>query len=130
LNEYVQISPGARVFDIASTPGHVVRHLPVDVEYHGFDVAETLSNERSSLKRRALLFTLDGCFRAGQSRIARWIHANDRGKFVHTEDAYRSVLRQVFPDVRVHIREDRSFIPQTIIITVSRASDPHRCAYG
>ncbi len=79
-----------------------------------------LSAIRACLKPGGVLFTLDGCFREGQSPIARWIHANDRGKFVRTEAGYRALLTRVFPDLEVHVREDISVVPQTIIITVSR----------
>lgn len=93
----------------------LLHHLPDD------EVIRLLSAVKASLRPRGILFTLDGCFRDGQSPIARWIHANDRGKFVRTESGYRKLLEQVFPSVEAHIREDISMIPQTIIITVSRS---------
>jgi len=40
LNTYLPISPGSRVFDIGCGPGHFVRCLPDNIEYHGFDVSQ------------------------------------------------------------------------------------------
>jgi len=173
LNEYLPISPGSRLFDIGCGPGHIIEHLPRNIEYHGFDtdksyidfaarhfghlgsfhccmfnetikerfgladvvtlntllhhlnddeVTQLLWAVHICLRPGGILFTLDPCFREGQSPLARWIHAHDRGKFVRTEPGYRALLTRVFPNVEIHIREDLSIIPQTIIITVSRNS--------
>jgi SAM-dependent methyltransferase len=71
-----------------------------------------------------VLFTLDGCFRAGQSAIAKWLLEHDRGKFVRTELGYRSLLGQIFPTVESHIREDISWCPHTFIINLCRNPRP------
>jgi SAM-dependent methyltransferase len=36
--EYVEIAPRARIIDIGCGPGHIVKHLPADVDYIGFDI--------------------------------------------------------------------------------------------
>jgi 2-polyprenyl-3-methyl-5-hydroxy-6-metoxy-1,4-benzoquinol methylase len=85
-------------------------------------VIQLLSAVRMCLRPGGIVFTLDPCFREGQSPVAKWIHAHDRGKFVRTEPEYRALLSRVFPYVEIHIRADLSIIPTTIIITISRNS--------
>jgi 2-polyprenyl-3-methyl-5-hydroxy-6-metoxy-1,4-benzoquinol methylase len=170
LNDYLPISPGSRLFDIGCGPGHIIEHLPKNIEYHGFDTNESyidfaarhfghlgsfhccmfdetiketfgladivtmtallhhladdeviqlLSAVRTCLRPGGIIFTLDPCFREGQSAVAKWIHAHDRGLFVRAEPEYRALLSRVFPCVETHIREDLSIIPTTHIITVS-----------
>jgi SAM-dependent methyltransferase len=99
--------------DVA-TLNALLHHLTDD------EVIHLLSAVRTCLRPGGVLFTLDGCFRDGQAPIDRWIHANDRGRFVRTEPEYRALLTRVVPDVDIHIREDISIIPPTIIITISR----------
>jgi hypothetical protein len=99
--------------DVA-TLNALLHHLTDD------EVIHLLSAVRTCLRPGGVLFTLDGCFLDGPAPIDRWIHANDRGRFVRTEPKYRALLTRVFPDVDIHIREDISIIPPTIIITISR----------
>ena len=55
------------------------------------ELRETLANVRDALKSDGILFTLDGCYREGQSRIAKWLLDNDRGEFVRNRDGYDQV---------------------------------------
>lgn len=80
----------------------------------------TLANVRDVLKRDGVLFTLDGCYREGQSRIAKWLLDNDRGEFVRDRSGYQHVLCGAFARVDLAIREDYSRVPYTFIIGVSR----------
>ena len=84
------------------------------------ELVGTLANVRDVLKRDGVLFTLDGCYREGQSRIARWLLDNDRGEFVRDRSGYHHVLSGVFASVDLAIREDYSRLPYTFIIGVSR----------
>lgn len=97
----------------------VVHHLSDETAF------KVLTDIKNSLVDGGRLFTLDGCLRRGQHPFARWMHNNDRGEYVRTEEGYRKVLQAVFPNVDVHIREDLSWVPHTYCITICRqASSP------
>jgi hypothetical protein len=68
-----------------------VLHHIADEELRG-----TLANVRDVLKSDGILFTLDGCYREGQSRIAKWQLDNDRGEFVRNRDGYDQVPSGAF----------------------------------
>ena len=89
------------------------RHWPV-----GFDA--TLADIRDVLKSDGVLFTLDGCYQEGQSRIAKWLLDNDRGEFVRDRSGYDRVLRDIFAKVQLAIRDDYSRVPYTFVIGVSQ----------
>jgi cyclopropane fatty-acyl-phospholipid synthase-like methyltransferase len=169
IADYLTLRPGMRVIDIGCGPGHILRHLPDDIEYTGFDIDEayisyakrsfghlgtfhcrhfdaaaarefagadvvmmngvlhhiaddglqaTLTDIRDVLKNDGVLFTLDGCYRQGQSRIAKWLLDNDRGEFIRDEDGYNKVLGNAFARVKLAIREDLSRLPYTFAIGV------------
>jgi len=84
------------------------------------ELRETLTNVRDALKSDGILFTLDGCYREGQSRIAKWLLDNDRGEFVRNRDGYDQVLSGAFENVDLVIRDDYSRVPYTFIIGISR----------
>jgi SAM-dependent methyltransferase len=75
-----------------------------------------------SLAPGGRLFTLDGCFRPGQSGVAAYLLRNDRGQFVRDEAGYRTLLKAHFGKVDLHIRENLSVAPYTFAIGV--ASEP------
>ena len=91
---------------------------------HHLDDGEALGFLR--LAARALrpggrLVTHDGCFVAGQSRLARLLVSWDRGKNVRRADAYRALAAQVFPEVALHVRHDMLRIPYSLAILECRA---------
>ena len=79
-----------------------------------------LANVRDVLKSEGVLFTLDGCYREGQSRLAKWLLDNDRGDFIRDRDGYDQVLSRTFENVDLAIRDDYSLMPYTFIIGISR----------
>jgi hypothetical protein len=75
---------------------------------------------RNVLGSDGVLFTLDGCYREGQSLIAKWLLDNDRGQFVRDRNGYDNVLRGAFGRVDLAIRDDYSRVPYTFIIGISQ----------
>jgi SAM-dependent methyltransferase len=71
---------------------------------------------RRALRPTGRLVTYDGCYVAGQSRIARWLLANDRGKFVRTREEYLRLASARFPKIESCIRHDLLRIPYTHLI--------------
>lgn len=92
-----------------------VLHHIADEELKG-----TLINVRNVLRDDGLLFTLDGCYREGQSRFAKWMLDSDRGHFVRDQKGYERVLSSVFEKVDLAIRDDYSRVPYTFVIGLSR----------
>jgi SAM-dependent methyltransferase len=86
------------------------------------ELAATLANVRSVLRPGGTLFSLDGCYCAGQSAFRKWMLDNDRGHFVRDQAGYRAVLGSIFEDVELHVREGYSRIPYTFVIGLSRKS--------
>jgi cyclopropane fatty-acyl-phospholipid synthase-like methyltransferase len=84
------------------------------------DLKFTLANIRAVLKDDGVLFTTDGCYREGQSPIAKWLLDNDRGEFIRDESGYAKVLGGAFEKVKLAIRDDYSRLPYTFVIGVSQ----------
>jgi len=74
------------------------------------DAAEALGEE-------GVFFALDGCFRDGQSPIARYLLEKDRGEYVREAGGYDAIVRQAFPKTEVFVRDDLSWAPYTFAIT-------------
>lgn len=174
ISEFVKIKPGDRIIDIGCGPGYIVKHLPREIDYIGFDIDQSyiahanekfkdrgrffcryfdadvagefapadivmmngvlhhipddqlvsiLRNIRSVLRPGGVLFSLDGCYRDGQSSFRKWMLDNDRGRFVRDENGYRKVLGDVYETVNLHIREDYSRIPYTFVVAISKRAD-------
>ena len=87
------------------------------------ELNETLANVDRVLADDGILFTLDGCYREGQSRLAKWLLDNDRGEFIRDQKGYHRVLRSTFRKVELVIRDDYSRLPYTFIIGISRKTD-------
>lgn len=108
----------------------LIRSLPVVDRVISIGVLHHLSDDealdmmrlaKSALKPGGRFITVDGTFEAGQSRIARFIIARDRGQAVRTPDGYRALAEQVFDSVDVAVRHDLNRIPYThAILTATR----------
>lgn len=84
------------------------------------DLAATLGHVKAALKPGGVLFTLDGAYRPGQSRIDKWLLDNDRGVHVRDAEGYRALLAGTFGAVDMHVRDDLSRLPYTFAIGVAR----------
>lgn len=94
----------------------VMHHIADD------DLAATLVHVRNALAPGGVLFTLDGCYAAGQGRLEKWLLDNDRGLHVRAADDYRRLLEGAFGKVDLHVRRGISRLPYTFAIGLARAA--------
>lgn len=80
------------------------------------DALRLLRVAHAALRPGGRFITFDGCFTAGQSRVARALLRLDRGKFVRSVDAYVALASQVFAEVRPTLRHDLLRVPYTHLI--------------
>jgi SAM-dependent methyltransferase len=104
---------GERAFDLVLAIG-LLHHLDDD------EAKQLLWLCRTALAQGGRLLTLDPCFDRGQSAMARWIIAHDRGQNVRSLDAYRRLASEVFPDSNAQLRHDLLRIPYTHAICECR----------
>ena len=102
---------GAGSFDLVVAHG-VLHHLD-DTEADAF-----FALARAALEPGGRVVTADGCWVDGQSRMARYLLARDRGRHVRTESGYRTLAKRHFPSVVSDIRHDTSRVPYTIVYLV------------
>ena len=103
------IDQEAASFDLVLATG-VLHHLEDHQAISLFNLA------RRALKPGGRLVTFDGCFVAGQSKLARFVVSRDRGRYVRESAEYAKLAAQVFPQVRTFIRHDLLRIPYTHVI--------------
>lgn len=92
----------------------VLHHLNDEEAAHLFAIA------RSALKPDGRLVTADGCFREGQSWLARKIVGMDRGKYVREANHYPLMARSYFSEVKSTIYDGLLRIPYTHLIMECR----------
>ena len=100
-------------FDLVLAVG-VLHHLDDSDALSLFELAHT------ALKEGGRLITYDGCYVEGQSKIAKFIISQDRGRFVRTKDEYCNLASQIFSNVKQELREDLLRIPYTHLIMECR----------
>jgi cyclopropane fatty-acyl-phospholipid synthase-like methyltransferase len=101
--------PGEDIFDIVMACG-VFHHLTNEEAGEMFELAYTL------LKSGGRFITFDGVYVPDQLYFARLLLSNDRGKYVRTEEQYRTIAQKYFNDIQVSIRSDLLRLPYTHII--------------
>jgi SAM-dependent methyltransferase len=98
--------PPAEYFNLAIATG-VVHHLD-DKE------AESLfATAHAALRPGGRLITIDPCFVAGQSVVARLLIASDRGGYVRSPAAYKALAARVFASVSGKVFDDLARVPYT-----------------
>lgn len=92
--------------------------LAVGVIHHLDDAqaAKLFTLARRALRPTGRLVTYDGCYVPKQSKIARWLLAKDRGKFVRTQEEYERLASLHFHKIEPHLRHDLLRIPYTHLI--------------
>jgi SAM-dependent methyltransferase len=96
-------------FDMVLALG-IVHHLE-DAE-----ARQLFQTAYDALKPGGKLVTLDGVWADGQSGVARWFLARDRGEYVRYEREYVGIASQVFRDIRPSVHHDLLRIPYTHLI--------------
>ena len=72
------------------------------------------------LKPGGSFVTADPCFVHGQSRVAHYIAAHDRGQFVRYPDEYQSLLKGRFGDVSIELIEGDLRMPSASVVMTAR----------
>jgi SAM-dependent methyltransferase len=96
-------------FDLVIAFG-VVHHLDDAQAGKLFELARRMLNPSGRL------VTLDGCYVPGQPRLARWLLARDRGKYVRTQEEYLRLASGHFSLVAPGLRQDLLRIPYAHLI--------------
>lgn len=96
-------------FDVVLAFG-VVHHLDDDEAGQLFSMASRAMNPDGAL------FTVDPCFTPGQSALAHWLIAHDRGQNVRDEPGYQQLGKVYFEDVSSTPRHDFLHVPYTYLI--------------
>jgi len=96
-------------FDVVLATG-VLHHLDDE------RAAKLFALAKLALRPGGRLVTYDGCFVPEQSRLARWMLRQDRGKFVRSREQYLRLAAVCFPKVEARVRHDMLRIPYTHLI--------------
>jgi SAM-dependent methyltransferase len=105
---------GAASFDIVIAHG-LLHHLD------DREATEFFALARAALRPGGRLVTADGCYLAGQSRIAHLLLAMDRGRHVRTEAGYVGLASQSFAAPSAVVRHDSAYVPYTTVYLVCQA---------
>ena len=103
------IDEEAGTFDLAMATG-VLHHLDDGRAARLFELAY------KALKPGGRLITYDGCYVAGQPRLARFVVSRDRGEFVRRCEDYERLAAGFFSKVEALVRHDLLRIPYTHLI--------------
>ena len=86
------------------------------------EAADLLALSRQAISDTGRLITLDPCYHADQSSIARFLMNCDRGESIRKSTEYRTLASRAFGNVQLHIREDLFFLPYTAAVMVCEVS--------
>lgn len=94
----------------------VLHHVSDEIATGVFDLGSRVLAEGGAM------ITVDGCYADGQSRAAKFLLDQDRGRHVRTADEYVALAARHFAEVSIDVRTDLLRIPYTM--AVLRASGP------
>lgn len=110
-------------FDLVLASG-VLHHMDDPV------AAEFLSIAKAALKPGGRLVTIDPVHAEGQSRIAKVLIDNDRGRNVRTKVGYQALIEQHFDEFKVLVKHKR-WIPYThCIVEATETSRLNKETHG
>lgn len=96
-------------FDVVLALG-IVHHLDDAEARQLFQIAF------DALRPGGRLVTFDGVWAEGQSPIARWFLARDRGEHVRSQQEYMGIASRVFSNVKPSVRHDLLRVPYSHLI--------------
>jgi cyclopropane fatty-acyl-phospholipid synthase-like methyltransferase len=82
------------------------------------EAAELLDLSKQAISSTGRLITLDPCYHANQSSIAKFLMKRDRGESIRESTEYVRLASKRFGHVELHIREDLFFLPYTAAVMV------------
>lgn len=86
------------------------------------EATDLLDLSKQAISNRGRLITLDPCYYANQSSIARFLMNRDRGESIRESAEYVTLACKTFGNVQLYIREDLFFVPYTAAVMVCEAS--------
>lgn len=86
------------------------------------EVIDLLELSKQAISRTGRLITLDPCYDAKQSSIAKFLMARDRGESIRQSNQYEALASRIFERVQLHVREDLFFLPYTAAVMVCGVS--------
>jgi cyclopropane fatty-acyl-phospholipid synthase-like methyltransferase len=104
-----------RPFDLILMAG-LLHHL------NDTEAADLLDLSKQAINKTGRLITLDPCYHANQSPIAKFLMNRDRGQSIRESAEYMALASRAFRHVQLHIREDLFFLPYTAAVMVCEAS--------
>ena len=101
------------LFDIVLATA-LLHHLNDD------DAIKLFKTGYAALKNKGRMVTFDNAYLDGQSKMARFIAAKDRGRHVRYPKEYGLLAKTVFANVDVNIRHNMIRIPQTSCMLICK----------
>lgn len=82
------------------------------------EAIDLLSLSKQAISNKGRLITLDPCYLANQSGIAKFLMSRDRGQSIRQSKEYEGLASKIFGCVHLHVREDLFFLPYAAAVMV------------
>jgi len=86
------------------------------------EAIDLLELSRQVITRTGRLITLDPCYDADQSSVAKFLMDRDRGESIRQADQCEALASRIFGRVQLHIRDELFFFPHTAAVMVCGVS--------